>query len=230
VQSKQSQELWAAVDDYFEQALAREDEALASARRASGAAGLPPHQVSACQGKLLTLLAMAARAKNILEIGTLGGYSTVWLARGLAAGGRLVTLEVNPRHAEVARENLARAGLADVVRIVVGSALETLPALAEQGAGPFDLVFIDADKVGNAEYLAWALKLSRPGTLIVADNVVRGGAVIDAASDDPSVKGIRRFVEALADDPRVSSTAIQTVGGKGYDGLALAVVLSAACP
>jgi predicted O-methyltransferase YrrM len=177
---------------------------------------LPPHDVSAAQGALLELLARIVGARAILEIGTLAGYSTVWLARALPPGGRLVTLEAEPRYAEVARRNLA--GLP--VDVIVGPALETLPGLE----GPFDLVFIDADKRSNADYVRWALRLSRPGTLIVADNVVRGGALVDGSSADPSVRGVRAFFDAVAAEPRLRATAIQTVGGKGYDGFALALV------
>jgi predicted O-methyltransferase YrrM len=180
-------------------------------------AGLPRHEVSPPQGALLELLARMVGARSILEIGTLAGYSTQWLARALPPGGRLVTLEADPHAAAVARANLA--GVADVI---AGPALESLPTLD----GPFDLVFIDADKRSNAEYLAWALRLSRPGTLIVADNVIRDGAVLDAASDDPSVVGVRGFFDALAAEPRVRATAIQTVGSKGYDGFALALVVA----
>ena len=165
-----------------------------------------------------------AGARSILEVGTLGGYSTIWLARALPPGGRLVTLEAEPRHAEVAAINLDRAGVADVVEIVIGKALDTLPRLAEDGRGPFDFVFIDADKPGNPDYFAWALRLSRPGAVIVVDNVVRGGAVADAGSDDPAVLGTRRLVELVAAEPRVTATAVQTVGSKGHDGFLLAVV------
>jgi predicted O-methyltransferase YrrM len=177
--------------------------------------GLPPHDVSPAQGALLELLARLMGARSILEIGTLAGYSTLWLARALPPGGRLVTLEADQRHAEVARANLA-----GVAEVIVGPALETLPTLA----GPFDLVFIDADKRSNAEYLRWALRLSRPGTLIVADNVVRGGAVADGSSTDPSVVGVRAFFAAVAAEPRLRATAIQTVGAKGYDGFAVVLV------
>jgi predicted O-methyltransferase YrrM len=183
-----------------------------------------PHDVSPLQGRLLELLARLQGARSILEIGTLGGYSTICLARALPADGRLVTLEANPRHADVARANVERAGLADVVDVRVGAAIETLPTLAADGGGPFDLVFIDADKRSNPEYLEWALELSRAGTLIVADNIVRGGAVADAGSDDPSVVGVRRFLELVAAEPRLTATAVQTVGEKGYDGLVLALV------
>jgi predicted O-methyltransferase YrrM len=190
----------------------------------SDAAGLPPINVSPTQGRLLQLLAGAMGARRILEIGTLGAYSTICLARALPADGRLVTLEAVPKHAEVARANIARAGLAGVVEVRVGPALGTLPVLAAEGAGPFDLVFIDADKPSYTGYLEWALRLSRPGTLIIADNVVRGGEVTDPHSTDPMVTGIRQFNEALAAEPRLRATAIQTVGSKGYDGLAVALV------
>jgi predicted O-methyltransferase YrrM len=212
-----SRERSAEVDRYVTDLLVRQDTALAAALEASAAAGLPPHDVSPPQGKLLELLAKAVGAHAILELGTLGGYSTIWLARALPPGGRLVTLEVEPRYAEVARANLARAGLAGVVEVRVGPALETLPQLG----GPFDLIFLDADKAESPDYLEWALRLSRPGTLIVADNVVRGGAVADAASDDPRVRGIRRFNELVAAEPRLEATVIQTVGSKGWDGFAL---------
>jgi predicted O-methyltransferase YrrM len=212
-----SREGAAEVDRYVTDLLVRPDAALAAALEASAAAGLPPHDVSPPQGKLLELLARAIGARAILELGTLGGYSTIWLARALPPGGRLVTLEVEPRYAEVARANLARAGLAGVVEVRVGPALETLPRLE----GPFDLIFLDADKAESPDYLEWALRLSRPGTLIVADNVVRGGAVADAASDDPRVRGIRRFNELVAAEPRLEATVIQTVGSKGWDGFAL---------
>ncbi len=201
------------------------DPALEAALEAAAAAGLPPGEVSATQGKLLELLARVQGARTILELGTLGGYSTIWLARALPSGGRLVTLEADPAYAEVARANFVRAGLAEAVEVRVGPALETLPQLAAEGDGPFDLIFIDADKPSNPEYLEWALALSRPGTLIVADNVVRGGAVLDAGSNDPRVQGIRRFTELLAAEPRLSATAVQTVGVKGYDGFVLALVL-----
>jgi predicted O-methyltransferase YrrM len=200
------------------------DAALEAALAANAAAGLPPHDVSPMQGKLLWLLARAQGARAILEIGTLGGYSTIWLARALDEGGHLITLESSPRYAEVARSNLARAGLADVTEVRVGPARDSLPGLAAEGRGPFDVVFIDADKPSNVEYFTWALALSRRGTLIIVDNVVRGGAVIDAASEDTSVQGVRRLNELLASEPRVSATAIQTVGSKGYDGFAIALV------
>src|SRR5688500_9622718 len=208
------QEQWTAVDRYFADLLAPSDPALDAALAASADAGLPAINVSPHLGKLLHLLARVHGARTILEIGTLGGYSTIWLARALPAGGRLVTLEADPEHAEVARANIARAGLTEVVEIRLGRALETLPRLAAEDRGPFDLIFVDADKPSNAEYFAWALKLSRPGSLIVVDNVVRNGAVVDAASTDPSVQGVRRLNEAIAAEPRVTATAIQTVGSK----------------
>jgi predicted O-methyltransferase YrrM len=219
-----SQEQWTAVDRYITDLLVLSDVALEAALKASADAGLPQIHVSPNQGKLLQLLAQAKGARNILEIGTLGGYSTIWLARALPAGGRLITLEFDPKHAQVARANIARAGLAGVVELRVGRALETLPQLAAERRGPFDLIFIDADKGNYPGYFTWALKLSRRGTLIIADNVVRNGAVIDAASDDPMVQGVRRFLELLAAERRVNATAIQTVGSKGYDGFTLAVV------
>jgi predicted O-methyltransferase YrrM len=211
---------WASVDEYLAARLAPEDAALTEALAASAAAGLPPADVSPLQGRLLELLARLCGARAILEIGTLAGYSTIWLARALPEGGRLVTLEADPRHARVARSNLERAGLSDVVEVVEGPALETLPRLS----GPFDLVFIDADKQRSADYLALALELSRPGTLIVADNVVRGGALVDAEDEDPSVVGSRRLVEAVAAEPRLIGSAVQTVGVKGWDGMVLALV------
>jgi predicted O-methyltransferase YrrM len=220
-----SQEQWTAVDRYLTDLLVAPDPALESALQASTAAGLPPINVSPNQGKLLHLLARLQGARTILEIGTLGGYSTIWLARALPAGGRLVTLEADAGHAEVARANIARAGLTDAVELRLGPALETLPQLAAEGRGPFDLIFIDADKPSYPDYLAWALRLARCGSLIVADNVVRNGAVLDPASDDPRVQGARRFNELLAAEPRVSATAIQTVGSKGYDGFAVALVI-----
>ena len=217
---------WTAVDQYLADLLLAPDAALDAALAASTAAGLPPIHVSPPQGKLLHLLARGLQARRILEIGTLGGYSTIWLARALPAGGRVVTLEADPQHAAVARANFARAGLTDAIELRLGRAQDTLPQLAAEGAGPFDLIFIDADKPGYADYLAWALKLSRVGSLIIADNVVRKGAVIDGASADAAVQGVRRFNEALAAEPRVTATVVQTVGGKGYDGFALALVLT----
>jgi predicted O-methyltransferase YrrM len=221
-----SRELWTAVDRYLTDHLVPPDAALDAALESSDAAGLPAIHVAPNQGKLLWLLARAQRARAILEIGTLGGYSTIWLARGLAADGRLVTLEADPRHAEVARANLARAGLAQIVEVRVGPALDTLPLLESERRGPFDLVFIDADKPGIPEYFAWALRLTGPGSLIVVDNVVRAGAVIDPGSADANVQGVRRFFELLEREQRVSATAIQTVGSKGYDGFTIALVVS----
>jgi predicted O-methyltransferase YrrM len=217
---------WTAVDRYITDLFVRPDPALEAALEASAAAGLPAINVSPNQGKLLQLLALSHGARTILEIGTLGGYSAIWLARALPPGGRLVTLEADPTCAEVARGNLARAGLADVVELRLGPAQETLPQLEAEGRGPFDLIFIDADKPGYPDYFAWSLKLARRGTLIIADNVVRKGAVVDASSDDPTVQGVRRFNERLAAEPRVSATAVQTVGSKGYDGLAVAIVIA----
>lgn len=219
-----NQEQWTAVDRYLTDKLLSPDPSLEAALRASADAGLPSINVTPNQGKLLQLLAWAQGARNILEIGTLGGYSTIWLARALPAGGRLITLEFDPKHAEVARANITHAGLAEAVELRVGRALETLPQLATERCGPFDFIFIDADKENYPGYFTWALKLSRRGTLIVADNVVRKGAVIDPASGDPLVQGVRRFYELLAAERRVNATAIQTVGSKGYDGFALAVV------
>ncbi len=226
IENALAQEIWTAVDRYIEELFVQSDPALEAALKASAKAGLPAIQVSPAQGKLLQILARAVGARSILEIGTLGAYSTIWLARALPAGGRLVTLEANPKHAEVAGSNIARAGLAEVVDLRLGPARETLPQLAAEGRGPFDLVFIDADKPGYSDYFEWALKLGRRGSLIIADNVVRKGAVTDANSDDASVKGIRRFNESVQAEPRVSATAIQTVGSKGYDGIAIAVINS----
>jgi predicted O-methyltransferase YrrM len=221
-----TEEIWTAVDGYFSDLLVPADAALEAALAASAAAGLPAINVSPVQGKLLQLLARAIGAHNVLEIGTLGGYSSIWLARALPDGGRLVSLEADPRHAEVARANIARAGLDSSVEVRLGMALDLLPELAAEGGEPFDLVFIDADKPNNAAYFDWALQLTRPGSIIVVDNVVREGDVIDAVSDSPTVQGVRRFLERLAAEPRVSATAIQTVGGKGYDGFAIALVTS----
>lgn len=221
-----SHESWAAVDDYLAATLVQGDAALAAALADSAAAGLPEISVTPSQGKLLHLLARAQGATRILEVGTLGGYSTIWLARALPPGGRLVTLEVDPKHAAVAQANLDRAGVADVVEIRLGPALDTLPKLASEAPAPFDFIFIDADKPSNPDYFAWALRLTRRGSLIVVDNVIRNGAVVDAASTDPAVQGVRRLNELMAAEPRVSATAIQTVGGKGYDGFALALVIA----
>lgn len=224
-----SQERWTAVDSYITDLLVPHDPALDEALEASTQAGLPPIAVSPNQGKLLQLIARVQGARTILELGTLGGYSTIWLARALPAEGRLVTLEANPQYAEVARANIAKAGLTDVVELREGPALETLPQLVSEDQGPFDLIFIDADKQNNPGYFEWALKLSRRGGLIITDNVVRDGAIIDPNIGDPhhgtaGIEGIRRFYEMLAAEPRVSATAIQTVGSKGYDGFAVALV------
>jgi predicted O-methyltransferase YrrM len=219
-----SQDQWTAVDRYVTDLFVVPEPALENALATSAAADLPAINVSPAQGKLLHLLARAHRARNILEIGTLGGYSTIWLARALPAGGRLITLEANPKHAAVARANIAYAGLTRVVELRLGRAIETLPQLAAESLGPFDLIFIDADKPGYPDYLFWALELSQPGSLIIADNVVRNGEVANAASTDPNVQGVRRYNALLAAEPRVTATVLQTVGSKGYDGLAVALV------
>ena len=214
---------WNAVDDYLAQ-IVQQDEALDAALAANAAAGLPAIDVSPAHGKMLHLFARMAGARKALEIGALGGYSTIWIARALPAGGRLITLEADERHASVARANVARAGLADKVEVRVGAALDSLPAIEAEGLAPFDFVFIDADKENNANYLAWALRLSRPGTTIVVDNVVRDGRILDAASRDSDVVGVREMFEMMQGEPRLSATAVQTVGAKGWDGFALAVV------
>jgi predicted O-methyltransferase YrrM len=219
-----SDDLWTEVDHYIEGLLLGDDEALEAARRSSAEAGLPAIAVSPPQGKMLELLARVRGARTILELGTLGGYSTIWMARALPADGRLVTLELDPDYAEVARANIARAGLGHLVEQRIGPAIETLPELVAEGAGPFDLIFLDADKASYPDYLPWTLELSAPGTLIVADNLVRDGRVIDRANDEPSIVGRRRFTELLGAEPRVSATLIQTVGSKGYDGFALGLV------
>jgi predicted O-methyltransferase YrrM len=218
-------EQWTAVDQYLAQGLIPDDPVLQAAQADSAAAGLPAISVSPLQGKLLHLLARSCQAKTILEIGTLGAYSTIWLARALPANGRLITLEYEPRHAQVAEKNLARAGLSDRVELMLGKALETLPRLVDDPRAPFDLIFVDADKPSTWEYFEWALKLSHRGSIIIVDNVVRNGNVIEAASEDAAVQGVRRFHERVAREPRVSATAIQTVGSKGYDGFALALVV-----
>ncbi len=223
-----TQELWTAVDQYISEILIPHDAVLDAAVHGSAEAGLPSIQVSPAQGKLLHLLARSLGARNILEIGTLGGYSAIWMARALPPGGRLLTLEADAKHAEVARANFARAGLTGAIEQRLGPALHTLPQVASERRAPFDLIFIDANKSTMAEYFDWAWKLSRKGSLIVADNVIRDGAVIDAASKDADIQGVRRFNERLAAEPRVSATEIQTVGCKGYDGFALVLVLDAA--
>ena len=218
--------LWASVDRYLNDTLMPPDPALEAALAANAAANLPAIDVSPSQGKLLQLLAETQRPQRILEIGTLGGYSTICLARALPPGGQLITLELDPKHAKVALANIAHAGLAHAVELRLGPALDSLNQLHAEHAEPFDLIFLDANKDGYPLYLTAALKLARPGTLILADNVIRDGEVIDATSIDPNVQGVRRFLELLAADPRLSSTAVQTVGNKGYDGFAIARVLS----
>ena len=217
--------LWSDVDGYITDRLLPPDAAREAALAAADAAGLPAINVSPAQGRMLTILARLVRARRILEIGTLAGYSTLFLAEGLEPGGQIVTLEIDPRHAAVARENFARAGIADRVDLREGPAIQSLPKILEEGLAPFDMVFIDADKPSNPDYLAFALKLARPGTLIVSYNVVRGGRVLEEHSPDRSVQGTRALFDALAADPRLMSTAVQTVGAKGYDGFALTLVL-----
>ena len=219
-----TQEQWSAVDSYLTDHVVGTDPVLDAALKASADAGLPAINVAPNQGKLLHLLAVIHGARRVLEIGTLGGYSAIWLARALPAGGRLISLEADPDYAEVARSNIVRAGLTDVVEIRTGAALDTLPKLADEGTDPFDLVFIDADKSNNPHYFDWALRLTRRGSVIIVDNVVRGGTVIDATSDEPSVIGTRRLLEQISTEPRVDATAVQTVGSKGYDGFLLATV------
>jgi predicted O-methyltransferase YrrM len=220
------QAVWTKVDRYFGDLLVRADGALDAVVKANKQAGLPQIDVTSLQGKFLEFLVRVSGAKRVLEIGTLGGYSTIWLARALPEGGRVVTLELDPHHARVARGNLQNAGVLDRVEVRVGPALESLSTLVTENAEPFDLIFIDADKRGYPQYLQWSLRLSRPGTVIVADNVVREGRVLDSTSDDADVQGVQRFTELLAAEPRLSATVLQTVGAKGYDGFALAVVLS----
>ena len=219
-----TQELWTAVDEYLNARLIGADPLLDEARAASLQGGLPDIAVAPNQGKLLHLLARIHGAKNILEIGTLGGYSTIWLARALPPDGSLITLEAESKHAEVASANIARAGFAKIVDLRLGRAIDTLPRLEAEGRGPFDIVFVDADKASIPDYFTWALKLSRPGALIIVDNVIRKGAVIEDENPDPNVQGVRRFNEMLAAETRVTATCIQTVGAKGYDGFTLALV------
>lgn len=219
------QDTWTSVDDYVNNMLVTSDAALEEAIAASVAADLPAIAVTPSQGKLLHLLARSIQARRILEIGTLGGYSTIWMARALPEDGRLITLEYSAKHAEVALANIARAGLSDKVELREGAALETLPRIAAEKSAAFDLVFIDADKENNAGYFQWALRLTRPGSLILVDNVIRDGAVVDASSSDPMIQGVRRLNELLTKQPRVCATTIQTVGAKGYDGFTLALVL-----
>ena len=217
--------LWVDVDRYIDDVLVKQDAVLKAALTSSDAAELPTISVSPNQGKLLHIIARSISARAILEIGTLGGYSTIWLASALPPDGRLITLEASEKHAAVARANLVKAELNDRVDVRVGRALETLPKIAAEGKGPFDLVFIDADKTANPDYFEWALTLSRPGSLILIDNVVRDGKVIEAGSRDPDVIGVRRLFDVMSKDPRVVASAMQTVGVKGYDGFAMALVV-----
>lgn len=219
-----NQSLFEAVDLYIGQLLAPNDEALLATEQSIVENGIPQISVSPNQGKFLQVLAGLCRAEKILEIGTLGGYSTIWMARALPEGGKLVSLEFSPLHASIARKNIDRAGLSAKVDVLVGKAIELLPELHGSGAGPFDMIFIDADKPPYAEYFQWALRLSRPGTLIVADNVIREGRVLDPGDDDERVQGVRRFNQLLAQTKEVSATILQTVGAKEYDGMAVAVV------
>lgn len=219
-----SQDQWTAIDRYLTDALLPPDEALEAALAASDAAGLPAIAVAPNQGRMLELFARSIGARRILEIGTLGGYSTIWLGRALPSDGRLISLEFDPHHADVARNNILHAGLADRVEVRVGRAVDNLPGLEAEGAGPFDMVFIDADKPSNPDYFAWAMKLTRPGSLIIVDNVVRAGAVANAASSDANVLGVRRMNEMIAAESRVLATAVQTVGSKGHDGFAMILV------
>lgn len=221
-----TQELWTAVDDYISDLFLSSDSTMRDVLTACEAAGLPAISVTPNEGKFLMLLAQISGARSILEIGTLGGYSTIWLARGLAADGTLVTLEANPKHADVARANITYAGLSNIVEVRVGKAVGTLSQLVTEDRDPFDLIFIDADKENYPEYLAWALKLSHPGSLIIADNVIRDGEILNAASSDSRVQGTRHFNQLLAAEPRVTATAIQTIGRKGHDGIAIAIVVA----
>lgn len=218
--------IWSKVDRYFADALIAPDPGLDTAIESNQKAGLPAIDVTPLQGRFLEVLVRATNARRILEIGTLGGYSTIWLARALPPDGRIVTLELEPKHAEIARANLHRAGFANRVDVRVGPASQSLAALLREQAAPFDFIFIDADKAGYPDYLEWSLKLARPGTLIIADNVVRDGKVIDPKNPDPNIQGVRRFTELIANQPRLSTAVLQTVAGKGYDGFAIAVVLS----
>jgi predicted O-methyltransferase YrrM len=221
-----TQNVWEAVDKYLDKMLIQQDSALEDSLKAAKAAKLPAIEVSSAEGKLLHLLARILGARNILEIGTLGGYSTIWMARALPEEGRIITLEADPKHAEVARKNFSRAGVENKVELRLGKALDTLPQVAADGLGPFDLVFIDADKSNMAEYFEWSLKLARKGSIIILDNVVREGAVLDAKSKDADIQGIRRFLEMVGKEKRVSGTALQTVSTKSYDGFALVLVTS----
>jgi predicted O-methyltransferase YrrM len=218
------QETWAAVDRYFGELLAPEDDALAACTEANRDAGLPSIDVPALLGKFLALMVRIGGARSVLEIGTLGGYSTIWMARARPSGGQVVTLEIDPDRAAIARRNFQRAGVLDRVEITIGPALGAMKALDDRAAPPFDLIFIDADKKSLPEYLEWSLKLSRPGTIIIADNVVRDGRVLDSASSDADIQGVRRVTEMIAANPRLSATAIPTVGARGYDGFAIVLV------
>lgn len=226
---KKAKDIWKQVDRYFADALVAPGDGFDAAIEANRKADLPAIDVTSLQGRFLELLVRVTGARRVLEIGTLGGYSTLWLTRALPEGGIVVTLELEPKHAEIARKNLQNAGLADRVDLRVGAASESLAAIVREPAGeqvaPFDFIFIDADKAGYPDYLQWSLRLSRPGTLIVADNVVRDGEVIDPENPDPNIQGVRRFTEMLSAEPRVSATVLQTVGSKGYDGFAIAIVL-----
>lgn len=221
-----NQERWTAVDNYFCDLLVQSDAALDNARKSSDEAGLPSHHVAPNQGKLLQLIAQIQGARRILEIGTLAGYNTIWLARALPSDGRLITLESEIKHAEVAEANISLAGISHLVDLQRGNAIDSLQKLHAEGVELFDFIFIDADKPNNPNYLKWALKLSRPGTIIIGDNVVRNGEVINPDSQDAKVQGIRQFSQLLAAEPRISATALQTVGSKGYDGFVIARVLS----
>ena len=220
-----NQDRWTAVDRYIAESLVGSDSALEAALQSNAAAGLPSIDVAPNQGKFLHLLARSKGARRILEVGTLGGYSTIWLARALPPDGKLITLELDPKHAQVARANLDRAGLSGLVEVRLGPAAESLAKLRDEGVDSFDMIFIDADKPNNPVYLGWALQLARVGTLIVVDNVVRDGDIVDATSTDTAVQGVRTLFELMAAEPRLSATAIQTVGSKGYDGFAMAVVV-----
>ncbi len=221
-----TKDVWEGVEQYFDEMLVRQDAALRDGLAAAETAKLPAIQVSSGQGKLLHLLARMMGARNILEIGTLGGYSTIWMARALPEGGRIITLEADPKHADVARKNFARAGVESKVELRLGKALDTLPQIAAEGRGPFDMFFIDANKSNMPEYFEWSLKLARTGSVIIADNVVREGAVLDPNSKDPDIQGIRRFLNMVGKEKRASGTALQTVSSKSYDGFALVLVTS----
>lgn len=222
---KKLKDTWTSVDRYFTEALIPPDPALDAAVKTNREANLPAIDVTALQGRFLEMLVRVSGTRRVLEIGTLGGYSTIWLARALPTDGVVVTLEIDPKHAAIAQKNIAVAGLANRVDLRIGPAAKSLAALAAESAAPFDFIFIDADKAGYPEYLQWSLKLARPGTLIVADNVVRDGKVIDPKNPDPNIQGVRRFTELIAAEPRLSTTVLQTVGSKGYDGFAMAIVL-----